>query len=64
VSEVLSKYANKKASDFFRYCYDIRSNLVHGNTQRPSREEVSRTSAVLELFMCDLLSAMLIPIIE
>lgn len=59
-----NKYANKKASDFFHYCYDIRSNLVHGNTHRPSREEVSRTSAVLELFVCDLLSAMLIPRIE
>lgn len=59
-----NKYANKKASDFFHYCYSIRSNLVHGNTQRPSREEVSTTSAVLELFVCDLLSAILIPRIE
>ena len=59
-----NKYANKKASDFFRHCYDIRSDLVHGNTQRPSLEEVSKVSAELELFVCDLLSAMLIPSIE
>ena len=58
------KYANKKASDFFYYCYDIRSNLVHSNTQRPSHEEVSEASATLEHFVCDLLSAMLIPRIE
>ena len=66
VSEYLGgkKYANKKASDFFLYCYDIRSNLVHGNIQRASNEEVSRILATLELFVCDLLSAMLIPIIK
>ncbi len=49
-------YLNMKAKDFFTYCYDLRSKLVHGNVPRPTREEVGSASADLESFVGDLLS--------
>jgi len=50
------KYADKDPSQFFTYCYDLRSKLVHGIVPRPTREEVDSAAAVLEQFVGDLLS--------
>lgn len=53
-------YLNMKAKDFFTYCYDLRSKLVHGYLPRPTREEVGSASAHLESFVGDLLSGPLL----
>jgi len=50
------KYFEKTPADFFKFCYGIRSDLVHGNLPTPTLEEVSRTAAILEVFVSDLLT--------
>lgn len=53
-------YLNMKAKNFFNYCYDLRSKLVHGNVPRPTRAEVGLAAANLESFVGDLLSGPLL----
>ncbi|MBY0572953.1 MAG: hypothetical protein K2P84_04685 [Undibacterium sp.] len=49
-------YGDKAASEFFSFCYQMRSNLVHGNFPVPTFEEVGRVAATLEIFVSDLLT--------
>ncbi len=50
------EYMDKSPARFFTDCYTMRSRLVHGYVPRPSRDEVDRHAAVLEIFVKDLLS--------
>jgi hypothetical protein len=54
------EYEGKPAAAFFDRCYDIRSNLVHGNLPRPSWDEVNALTAPLERFVSELLSTELV----
>jgi len=47
---------DEKPQTFFTGCYEMRSRLVHGAYPRPSRGEVDRRAAALELFVRDILS--------
>lgn len=49
-------YGDKAASNFFSDCYQMRSELVHGNHPVPTFEEVNRVTATLEIFVSDLLT--------
>lgn len=49
-------YNEKSADAYFTYCYKMRSNLVHGNPQMPSCEEIGGMAATLEVFVSDLLT--------
>lgn len=49
-------YGGKKAADFFAYCYDLRSRLVHGKKPFPSFPEVNSATGPLEVFVSDLLT--------
>lgn len=49
-------YGDKSAPEFFSYCYQLRSNLVHGNLPIPTFEEVGNVTGILELFVSDLLT--------
>lgn len=49
-------YGDKTAPEFFSYCYQMRSNLVHGNLPVPTFEEVGGVAATLEVFVSDLLT--------
>jgi hypothetical protein len=49
-------YGDRTAPDFFSYCYQMRSNLVHGNLPVPTFEEVGGVAATLEVFVSDLLT--------
>lgn len=42
------RYAGKTAREFFKQCYRVRSQLVHGETPRPSQEEVRLLNAHLD----------------
>lgn len=50
------KYLKMKPEKFFVSCYDLRSRVVHGDTPFPTREEVGRFGAALEVFVADLLA--------
>ena len=50
-------YNERSAADFFSYCYELRSNLVHGNLPLPTFEEVGKAAATLERFVADLLTS-------
>lgn len=50
-------YENRSANAFFAYCYQMRSNLVHGKLPYPTFEEVSRVCGALEVFVSDLLTS-------
>jgi len=50
------EYGGKKAADFFAYCYDLRSRLVHGKKPFPSFPEVNSATGPLEVFVSDLLT--------
>lgn len=54
------RYAGQKPSKFFTRCYELRSNLVHGNIPRKTRDEIADICASLELFAGDLLSGPLL----
>ncbi len=54
------KYMNKSAKAFFNECYDVRSALVHGHFPRPTRDEVDRLAANLEVFVGHLISGDLV----
>ncbi len=49
-------YDGQDLVKFFSTCYAMRSNLVHGSKSRPSRDEVSRGGASLQVFISDLLA--------
>lgn len=49
-------YQEKSPTDFFSHCYQLRSNLVHGNLPFPTFEEVGAAAATLEVFVSDLLT--------
>jgi hypothetical protein len=46
---------SKHAVQFFTACYGTRSNLIHANLPRPSREEVKALCSRLEMFVSHLL---------
>lgn len=49
-------YDGRNAKDFFTYCYQLRSNLIHGNLPIPTFEEIGRVAASLEVFVSELLT--------
>ena len=51
-------YDNKPATDFFSYCYKVRSDLVHGNLPVPTFEQVGNLAGTLEVFVSDLLTTL------
>lgn len=50
-------YSGRAAPEFFSYCYQLRSNLVHGNLPIPTFEEVGNVACILEVFVSDLLTS-------
>lgn len=50
-------YGDRTATDFFTYCYRLRSNLVHGKFPAPTFEEIGSAAAPLEVFVSDLLTS-------
>jgi hypothetical protein len=56
------KYQDRSPAQFFSDCYTVRSNMVHGLLPFPTRDEVDRLSAGLELFVADLLSGSLVDV--
>jgi len=50
------RYMDHTPKQFFQSCYDFRSRLVHGGTDRPSRDDVEGYSVELEVLLMDLLS--------
>ena len=50
-------YNEQSAPDFFTYCYQLRSNLVHGRFARATFEEVGNAAGALEVFVADLLTS-------
>ena len=50
------KYYNLSASKFFTYCYKVRSNLVHGSSETPNRQELGILSSEITKFVSDLLT--------
>jgi hypothetical protein len=50
-----TKFDKLSPADFFAKCYQIRSNLVHGNMPFPSFEEVGAVVATLEVLVSNLL---------
>lgn len=49
-------YIEMTAADFFTHCYQVRSNLVHGNLPIPTFEEIGLIAATLEVFVSELLT--------
>ena len=54
------RYADKAPGTFFSHCYGVRSRLVHGQSPRPTGQEVDTLAAQLERFVGDLLSGPLL----
>jgi hypothetical protein len=54
------RYADESPEAFFRRCYQMRSDLVHGRHPRPGWSEVNELAAPLERFVGDLLSGPLL----
>ena len=50
-------YSGKSAANYFNYCYQLRSNLVHGNLPAPTFEEIGTVAGTLEVFVSDLLTS-------
>jgi hypothetical protein len=55
-----NKYMDRNPKNFFSYCYELRSKLVHGSVPRPERNDVDIAAAHLESFVADLLSGPLL----
>lgn len=55
-------YGHRKASRFFTDCYSLRSRLVHGSDEFPSRETIGSAAGQLELMVADLLAADLLDV--
>ncbi|CAI8841106.1 conserved protein of unknown function [Methylococcus capsulatus] len=49
-------YGDRTAPEFFTHCYQMRSDLVHGNLPVPTFEDVGGAVATLEVFVSDLLT--------
>jgi hypothetical protein len=49
-------YIGMTAADFFTRCYQMRSNLVHGNIPVPTFNEIGAIAATLEVFVSELLT--------
>jgi hypothetical protein len=49
-------YNERSAPDFFSYCYQLRSNLVHGKLPVPTFDEIGSVAGTLEVFVADLLT--------
>lgn len=54
------RYMDERPTQFFTRCYAMRSQLVHGHYPLPTRTEVDRRAASLELFVSHLLSGELL----
>jgi hypothetical protein len=54
------RYGGDLPVQFFTSCYKLRSDLVHGNYPRPSRDEVDARAASLEHFVGHLISGPLL----
>ena len=50
-------YDMRSADQFFVYCYELRSRIVHGGDIRKARDEAAAAAAQLELFVKDVLTA-------
>ncbi|MEJ5914722.1 hypothetical protein [Pseudokineococcus sp. 1T1Z-3] len=53
-------YFDEPVGKFFTRCYGLRSTLVHGNAERPSRDAVGLRAAHLQTFVCDLIVAIVL----
>lgn len=51
-----SNYNDLSPAMFFSKCYQLRSNLVHGNMPFPTFEEIGNVVATLEVFVSELLT--------
>ena len=51
------KYGEMNGPIFFSYCYQLRSNLVHGNLPYPSIGDLGSTAAQLEVMVSDLVTS-------
>jgi hypothetical protein len=49
------RYMKLKPAKFFNYCYELRSNLVHGKIPRPDQLEIRNIFSPLEIFVSDLI---------
>ena len=56
------EYMDMKPENFFNLCYSLRSRLVHADDPLPSRDEIAKTVASLEVFVSDLLSGALLDV--
>jgi hypothetical protein len=55
------RYGDDEPPDeFFRHCYELRSDLVHGRHPRPTWPEVNRRAAGLEIFVSHLIAGALL----
>lgn len=50
-----SDYSGFSAEELFLECYDVRNRLAHGHSPAPSREEVGRLAAPLEVLVAELI---------
>lgn len=50
-------YSDMCAADYFSYCYQLRSGLVHGNIPAPNFDVIGATAATLEVLVSDLLTS-------
>jgi hypothetical protein len=55
---------SETASEFFRRCYTLRSNLVHGSVPRPSEDDIGARAANLEVFVGHLISGELLAAVD
>lgn len=51
------RYSEMSAPEYFSYCYQLRSNLVHGNVPAPAFDDIGSVAATLEVFVSDLLTS-------
>ena len=49
-------YDGRSAEDFFKVCYQIRSDIVHGNFPRPKIDEIRHLAANLEILVGHLIA--------
>ena len=56
------RYDGSSAAQFFKRCYDLRSNLVHASPPVPSLKDIGAVVHPLEVFVSDLLSGDLVEV--
>ncbi|MCO5724990.1 hypothetical protein [Robiginitalea marina] len=54
-SKLSNQYLNKTPEQFFRYCYSLRSKLIHGSIPGPKFNKISTVIGALETFTADLI---------